>query len=201
MLFKQFVSYFNMIANLNASEILKIHREFGLKKGAGKAFYVYMMAFALPAIFSDLIMKAMGGKFDEDDDESYVDDLLLSFFGSQFKTLFAMIPYVGQAGNAIYNRMFTKTLADDKLSLSPVISIIESTVVAPVSVYESIKENKDLKKKTVKDMLQLMGIMSGLPLGPLGKPIGYQMDVEAGKANPENLVDYTRGLVTGKSGQ
>ena len=50
-------------------------------------------------------------------------------------------------------------------------------------------------------MLQLMGIMSGLPLGPLGKPIGYQMDVEAGKANPENLVDYTRGLVTGKSGQ
>ena len=57
------------------------------------------------------------------------------------------------------------------------------------------------KKKTVKDALMLMGIMSGLPIGPIGKPAGYLMDVESGKADPSGPIDFTRGLITGRPGQ
>lgn len=201
LLFKQFVSYFNMIANLNASELIKISREVGLRKGAGRVFHLYNSAFMLPAFLSTLMVMAAGGKIDQDDDDSYVDDLLMAFFGSQFKTFAATVPYGGQVAVAAYNTMFTPNMADDRLSLSPAISILESTIVAPAEVYKTIAENGDVKKKTVKDVLQLMGIMTGLPTGPIGKPLGYLMDVESGKANPSGPVDFTRGLITGKSGQ
>lgn len=201
LLFKQFVGYFNMLGNLNASEITKISRTMGLKKGAGKAFYIYLTAFMLPAVLSDIIVKAMSGKFDEDDDDSYVDDLITSFFGSQFKTFAAAVPYGGQLAVAAYNKTFTKNVSDDRLSLSPVLSILETTVGAPTSLYKDIVDKGELSKKTTKDVLQFMGIMSGLPLGPAGKPIGYLMDVESGKANPTGPVDFTRGLVTGKTGK
>lgn len=200
MLFKQFVGYFNMIGNLNSSELIKIQREVGLRKGAGKAFYIYLTAFMLPAVVADFIAKAMSGKFDEDDDDSYLDDMMSSFFGSQFKTFAATIPYGGQLAVAAYNKYFTDSLADDRLSLSPVISILESTVTSPIDIYKTISQNGDIKKKTVKDALQFVGTMTGLPVGPIGKPAGYLIDVNEGKAKPDGPVDFTRGLITGKSG-
>lgn len=202
MLFKQFVGYFNMLANLNAGELKKIQREVGLKKGAGRAFYVYMMGFMLPAVASEMIVMAMSGKgFDQDDDDDYLDDALKAFFGSQFKTATAMAPFAGQVAVAAYNRAMTKEQYDDRLSLSPVISTIEGLSGVPIDLYKTLSGESDLKKKTVKDTLQLIGVLSGVPVGPIGKPIGYQMDVSRGKANPENPIDYARGLITGKSGK
>jgi hypothetical protein len=201
LLFKQFVSYFNMIANLNASELIRISRDVGLRKGAGRAFHLYNSAFMLPAFLSTLIVMAAGGKLDEDDDDNYIDDLLMAFFGSQFKTFTAMVPYGGQVAVAAYNKAFTPNMADDRLSLSPAISILESTVGAPIDVYKSISEKGELSKKNVKDVLQFIGIMSGLPTGPIGRPVGYLMDVDSGKANPTGPADFTRGLITGKPGQ
>lgn len=201
LLFKQFVSYFNMLANLNASELIRISREVGLRKGAGRALYLYMFGFMLPAFISDVIVKAMGNGFDEDDDDNYLDDLLASFFGSQFKTFAATIPYGGQVAVAAYNKMFTDNPMDDRLSLSPAISIIESTVVAPAMIYQDIVDKGEIRKKSVKDALQFIGIMTGVPAGPVGRPAGYLMDVSSGKAEPTGPIDFARGLVTGKPGQ
>jgi hypothetical protein len=200
MLFKQFVSYFNMLANLNGSEIQRIQREVGLRKGMGRGFYLYLTAFMLPAVLSEVIVRAMSNNWDDDDDDKYLDDAMTIFFGSQFKTSMAMVPYVGQAGVSAYNKAFTKNVADDRLSLSPVISIVESAVSTPAQIYKDASDRGELKKKTVKDSLQMIGIMTGLPTGPLGRPAGYLMDVESGKAKPSGPVDFTRGLITGKAG-
>lgn len=199
-LFKQFVGYFNMLANLNAFEIQKIARETGLKKGAGRAFYVYSMGVMLPAVLSELIVRAMSGKgFDEDDDDFYLDDAMSAFFGSQFKTIAATVPYGGQVAVSVYNR-FNNQRYDDRLSLSPVISVIEGTAGVPYELYKNIAEDADNEKKITKDVLTLVGVMSSLPAGPIGKPVGYLMDVNSGKAQPTGPIDFTRGLVTGKSG-
>lgn len=200
-LFKQFVGYFNMLANLNGFEIQKISRETGLKKGAGRAFYVYSMGVMIPAVMSELIVRAMSGKgFDEDDDDQYLDDALSAFFGSQFKTIAATVPYGGQVAVSVYNR-FNNQRYDDRLSLSPVISVIEGTAGVPYELYKNIAEDADNEKKITKDVLTLIGVMSSLPAGPIGKPMGYLMDVRSGKAQPTGPIDFTRGLVTGKSGQ
>ena len=200
-LFTQFAGYFNMLANLNSTEILKIQREVGLKKGAGRLFYVYLTGFMLPAVLADVISRIMSGKgFDEDDDDEYLDDALAIYFGSQAKTLTALVPWVGQVASAGYNN-FNGNFSDDRLNLSPVISTLESTVGVPAEIYKKLAEDKGNDKRVITDALMLLGLATGLPTGPLAKPARYLMDVESGDANPSNPLDFARGLVTGKKGK
>jgi GNAT superfamily N-acetyltransferase len=200
-LFTQFAGYFNMLANLNGGELMKISRDVGLKKGAGRAFYIYLTAFALPAIVSELMVRAMSGEPpDEDDDDSYLDDGLSVFFGSQFNTLTAMIPWGGQVANTALKR-FNEKQYDDRLSLSPVVSTLESMAGIPAEIYKAINDDTSSKKKVVKDVLFLMGVTSSLPIGPIGKPTGYLMDVSSGDAEPSGPIDFTRGLISGKKGK
>ena len=200
-LFTMFASYFNMLANLNAAEFQKIQRDVGLKKGAGRAFYVYMMGIAIPAILSTVIVRALSGKgADADDDDSYLDDFMEVFFGSQVKTVIAAIPYGGSSINALMS-VFDDQPWNDRISISPVVSSIESAVKAPAEVYKAINGDTDAGKKVVRDSLNLLGIASRLPIGPIGRPVGYLMDVSSGKAEPTGPIDYTRGLITGAPGK
>jgi hypothetical protein len=108
----------------------------------------------------------------------------------------AMVPIVGPSVMAGFN-MWNKKPYDDRISTSASISALESTVRAPNSVYEAIAEDKSWKR-AVKDTLTALGMITGLPLGQLGKPIGYAADVAQGKSQPETAMDYIRGLVSGK---
>lgn len=198
-LFTMFYSYFNMQANLLGTEGAKTIRDLGLRKGAGRLLYVYTMGFMLPAWFSTLIVQAMGNGIDEDDDEQYLDDLLQSFFTSQFSTATAMFPIVGP----IINRValsFNDKPYDDRITLSPAISMIESAGGAPLSVYKAIADDGS-KKKAVRDVMSAIGLLSGIPTGPVQRPLSYLVDVSEGEADPTGPIDFTRGLVTGKPGQ
>lgn len=198
-LFTQFYSYFNMQANLLGTEYIKTMRALGLRKGAGRLVYVYSMGFMLPAVLSELIVQLMAGKgFDADDDDEYMDDFLRVFFGSQVRSGTALVPVVGQTTNVVVNN-FNDKWYDDRISTSPAISMIESAAKAPNSVYEAIAENGS-KDKAIKDTLTALGLITGLPLAPLSRPITYLGAVAEGTADPTGPVDFTRGLVTGKTG-
>lgn len=195
-LFTQFAGYFNMIANLNAANILEVQREVGLKNGAGKLFYVYMMTMAIPAILSNLLRKASSGKFDENDDDSYMDDMMSVLFGSQFRYALAIVPWVGQAVNAVANR-FDDNMYNDRMSVSPVVSLIESSAAGLKAAYD-VFTGEDLSKRDVKDILTLIGFASRTPVHAIGRPVGYLMDVESGNAEPTGPIDFLRGIVTGR---
>lgn len=200
LLLKTYVSYFNMLTNLAASRVNEIERSVGLRKGAGELFYLYAAVLAVPSAISMALRLGAAGVVDEDDDDFYIDDLLANFFGYQLKTVAAGIPYAGQFAVAGINRVMTKNQLDDRVSLSPAVSILENMVTVPGAVAEQIIERGELSKKNVKDALTFMGVVSSLPIGVLGKPVGYIMDVESGKAQPSGPIDFTRGLVTGKPG-
>lgn len=198
-LFTQFAGYFNMLSNLQAGEFQKLSRTVGLKKGAGRAFYLYMATMMAPAVVAQLIVKGMkGDDFDEDED-GIANDLMALFFGSQFKALTAQVPFVGTVATAAYNR-FNKQQYDDRLSFSPVISVLEAGAGVPYLLYNDATK-EELKKRTVKDFLNTVGVITSLPTGPLGRPIGYLMDVNEGDANPTGPVDFTRGLISGQKGE
>lgn len=199
-LFTQFAGYFNMLANLNGAELAKISRDVGLKKGAGRAFALYLSAFMIPAVLSELLVSLASGKGLDADDDGYLDDLLRVFFGSQFKTATALIPYGGQVLNAGLNG-FNSNRNDDRLSISPVVSFIETMAGVPAEIYKSMNGESASNKRVVKDVLMFMGTASSLPIGPVGKPVGYLMDVSEGKAQPSGPLDAARGLVTGKPGR
>jgi hypothetical protein len=199
-LFTQFAGYFNMLANLNSSEVQKIRKTVGLKKGASKMFYLYLTAFMLPAVISDIIVKGMRGEFGEGDDEELMMTWLDSFFGSQFRTATATTPMVGPLLNTVVGK-FTDQPFDDRLSLSPVLSVLEGVAGVPNQIYKGLTKDQVNEKKVLKDVLMLTGIASNLPIAPLGKPLGYLMDVESGKARPSGPVDFARGLVSGQPGK
>jgi hypothetical protein len=197
--FTMFYSYFNMQANLLGTEFAKATQKQGLRKGAGRMLYLYSMGFMIPAVLSELLVRSMSGDgWDEDDDGSYLNDIMSIFFGSQFRAGSAMIPVVGSTAQAGVN-LWNNKAYDDRISTSPAITMVEGSLRAPKSTYNWVK-NGDGGSRAIRDWLTLMSLMTGAPVAPFGKPIGYIMDVSEGKAQPKGGLDYARGLITGKKG-
>ena len=67
------------------------------------------------------------------------------------------------------------------------------------TVINIASDDKDITGKNVRDVLTLMSLITGIPLTILGRPLGYAIDVESGKYDPNSDVDYVRGLITGKA--
>ena len=86
---------------------------------------------------------------------------------------------------------------DDRISTSASVSALESTARAPMSLYKAIADDGSWKKG-VKDTLTALGMITGLPLGQMGKPLGYVSEVAQGNISPESPSDVVRGLVSGK---
>lgn len=197
--FSMFYSYFNMQANLLGSEFTKITRDAGIKNKSGRMLYVYMMGFAIPGAVASAIARLGAGEIDPDDDDFAEQMLLDTLIISQVKGAAGLVPIIGPFGTAIVNR-FNDKIYDDRVSLSPAMSILEAGAGAPFSIYEAVVNGKN-EKRAIRDTFTLLGLASGLPILPLAKPIGYMLDVESGKANPSNPLEFTRGLVTGRSGE
>lgn len=195
-LFTQFAGYFNMMANLNATEVQHVARDVGLRKGAGRLFYVYLMGFAIPALVGDAIAKGLRGGWEDEDGDGYLDDLIAWFFSSQARFGLAMVPVVGQVGNALIGTT-TGQPYDDRISLSPAVSVIESTVPVPREVYEAITGKEDFNRGDTRNTLNLLGILTGTPAGVLAKPAGYGVGVAQGDIEPTGPVDAVRGAITG----
>lgn len=197
-LFTMFTDYFNMQANLLGTEYAKISRTTGLKKGAGRALYVYMAGFLIPVVLSELLVRGGSGKADDNGDDEYLDDAFDVLFGSQFRAATAMLPIAGPVARATIST-FNSNPFDDRLTTSPAATAIESAVKAPHDIYKAFLGEAKVKT-AVRDTLTLLGLLTSLPLAPLAKPYSYLSDVSEGNANPTGPIDFTRGLITGKAG-
>ena len=196
-LFTMFSGFFFNTGNLALTE-WQIAKQLGLntKAGGKRAMALYINLVMAPAVISALIMQAFAGKgLDEDDDGVYADDIMSMFFSSQLRFLSAMVP-----GGTILNTVlgqFNDKPYDDKISVSPAFSTVDQSIHVLSSVPKAISGNGD-PTRALKDSLTAVGLVSGLPIGILNKPISYIDKVEKGKVKPSNPADYTRGLVTGK---
>lgn len=198
-IFTMFYSYFNMAANLNATEFSKALRLGGFAAG-GRALYLYSMGFMIPAIIGEGIVRAMSGDaFDDDDDDGYLDNVLSTFFTGQARMATAMVPVLGPLTQVGIN-MFNDKWYDDRVSTSPAVSTLEASARVPYDIYRLTTEEDARLKRPVQDILTLIGMATGLPVAPLARPIGYLTDIEQGNIqDPENPVEFTRGLISGKA--
>jgi hypothetical protein len=198
--FTQFVGYFNMVANTNATALKQIAGEVGLKKGAGRAFSVVMLGLLAPIWMAEAIALAFkGGPDDEDEDGSIIDDWVASVFGfGTAKGLLAMIPILGQAANSAVTRLDNNPM-NDRISLSPGLSLLESALGGNVqTVYELLNDEKEVNaRRAVRDAATLVSVFAGVPVYALARPAGYAAGVAQGKIEPTSAADAARGLVTG----
>lgn len=195
-MFTQFYSYFNMTANLLGTEFQVVARGIGVKKGMGRLLYVYTMGVLIPALGAETIATIFRGGFDDDEDDGYLDELLQWFFGSQLKFGAAMVPVVGQATNAAYGALLTKQPYDDKVSVSPAIGAVDTSISAVTQPIKALG-GESYDRNDVRDLFTFLGLMTGLPLGWAGRPAGYATGVAQGDIEPTSLADATRGLLTG----
>lgn len=196
--FTQFVGYFNMMANTNATALQQLAREVGLRKGAGKALGIVTLGFLAPIWVAEIIALAMRGGPKDEDDDGYLDDWLAAVFGiGTIKGALAMVPFVGQLGNAAISR-FNNNPADDRMSLSPAVSLLEATVGVPSDIYKAITDPDKLNaRNAVRDVASAVSIVTGLPAYAIARPAGYLAGVEDDRINPTGPVDMARGIVTG----
>ncbi|XGC82045.1 LPD23 domain-containing protein [Bdellovibrio bacteriovorus] len=199
-LFTQFYGYFNMQGNLIGTETAKKVRQVGWYQALPTLLPFYLSSYLLPGLAAQAIAQMMSGKnWDSDGDDEIIDDLAWMTLTSTYKGLFALIPMVGQAANMLIGQ-FTDDRFDDRLSLSPALQAIENVGRTAFVTYKAAS-GEDLKGNEIKSMLSTLGFTTGLPMGPLGKPIGYMMDVKSGEAEPSGPIDFARGLATGKAGE
>jgi len=195
-LFTQFIGYFNMLANTNGTELQKVAGEVGLRKGAGRALGIVFYGLLVPAWVAEAIAIAMRGGPEDEDDDGYLDDWLGSVIGmGTLKTLLAGVPFVGQFINAGINR-FNGNPMDDRVSLSPAVSLLESSVGAPQSVYKALVEDGS-KARAVKDVATAVSIATGLPIHWAARPISYLTGIADDRIEPTGPLDAVRGVVTG----
>ena len=196
-MFVQFAGYFNMNANLLGTEFVKLSRDMGLKKGAGRGLYVLTLGFLAPAIAGELIIQLFrGGPDDDDKDGEYLDDWLVALFGyAPLRYATAMVPGIGPAVNATVNTLNNKPY-DDRISTAPAISMIEAAVKAPIDLYKAIVEDGK-PSKAIKEIATLISMTVGVPASAAAKPASYLADVAAGRVAPTSIPDAVRGTITG----
>jgi len=197
----QFGGYFNMIANLNATQYKKLFNDLGFKvggKGTGQLFMTYLLGFAMPAFVADLIVRATGGDLDDEDEDGYLDDIAGWFFGSQFRAGFALVPF-GNIAIVPFNS-FNDLPYDDRITTSPSMSTLEAATVGTFrTLINAADPDKEVTGKNVRDVLSLLTLATGIPFTLLGRPIGVQYDINRGVIDPENTPDHIRALITGKA--
>lgn len=196
-MFTQFAGYFNMQANLLGTEFARNQHELGLRRGMGRGLYIFTFGFLAPAMVAELIAQAFrGGPDDEDKDGDYYDDWLRAvLLMGPVRNALAMVPGVGPAINAGINAWNRKPY-DDRISTSPAISMIESLLTAPHSVYKAVAEDGSARK-AVKDVATLISMTTGLPAAAIARPVGYLAEVQQNRARPTGPADVARGLATG----
>jgi hypothetical protein len=186
--FKAFTSYFIDQANLLDTEWRKAG-------SIGRRAEIYALGFLIPAAFAKLLAEALSGRLDGEDgwgDEAF-DILILS----QVQYALAMVPLFGQAANLTINR-FDGKVYNDRLSVAPFISTLETVTRVPYDFFKLAKGTGDASD-TTKDVLTAVAMTAGLPTPT--RQAGYVVDVAEGDVEPSGPVDAVRGFATGTASE
>lgn len=187
--FTQFYNYFGAQSNL-------LTTEFKNAPGMTRVGYVYMMGMLLPAVLAEVIRRAFGPGWDDDDDDGYLDMWLDVFFGSQFRYVTGMVPIAGPMLVNAANQLNDKPY-DDTITPAPAFSSAAQIAGIPRDIYKLVTEGTG-QKRTVRDTATLLTLLTGIPwFNAAARPLGYLADVNEGKVEPTSELDLARGLITG----
>ena len=200
----QFTGYFNMIANLSFTQHQKLVKdELGFKnkgKNTEQLVVMYLYTVVLPAVFAGIIMRGLGGRIDDEDDDGFlVDDIASAALGDIVNYTAGLVPIAGQVLLIPINSLNDIPWDDDIVS-SPGIESLQDALSSVPSIAKTIFEDGEMTGKQIRDVFTMVTLGSGMPITPLGKLLGYLRDVDRGYVTPKGPIDFVRGLVTGKAG-
>jgi hypothetical protein len=162
-----------------------------------------LMAFTLPMLMAEVISMTFYGKWDDEDDDGYVDDAVWAnlLLGSQIRGGLAMAPYIGPSLVNLYEMGINDRAYGDRVVSSPAQATVMRALQGLMQMGRTIAdEDKALSGRTLRDTITA-GVLflpyGGAAAAPFAKPIAWTTGVVTGKTEPTGFWDTVRGFVTG----
>ena len=204
--FLVFYNYFGMQLNLLGEkwEGAKYTRKYG------QFAYDAMLIVSIPSILSAVIAQMFMGFDTGDDDEWDVYDALRLLIAEPVKNVIAMVPWFGGAintggamaakhGEPMAQFIWGADPYQSKLLGSPSADMFTNSMKAMSQLYKAGIAGEEVNaRSTVRNTIDLISVMTRMPLGFLKKPLGYIAAVENREERPRDAIEYARGLVTGR---
>ena len=202
----QFTGYFNMIANLGFGQYQKLVKDdLGFKnkgKNSEQLVYMYLYTVVMPAVLAGIIMRGLGGRIEDEDEDGYLlDNMASAAFGDIVNYTAGLVPIAGQVLLIPINAQNDIPWDDDIVS-SPGIEALQDSLKVIIDLPKTVFEKgpEGIKGKQIRDVFTLLTLGFGLPVTPIGKTLGYLQDIQRGYVKPKGPIDFVRGLATGKTG-
>lgn len=214
--FLVFYNYFNMQFNLLNERFHADSMEKKLIKRYGMYARDALLVVTIPSVVAKLIEAVVFGDPDTgDDDEFGMDDMLRMLASESFKNAVAMAPIAGQfintAGASLAKDQKGGAVSDvarfiwgtdpyvGRIMTAPAYSLIEGSGKAIQQTVEILNDEDVNARSYTRNMLDLLSVVTGLPLGFLKKPLGYMAGVEAGDIQPADAGEFVQGVLSGRA--
>lgn len=214
--FLVFYNYFNMQFNLLNERFHADSMEKKLIKRYGMYARDALLVVTIPSVVAKLIEAVVFGDPDTgDNDEFGMDDMLRMLASESFKNAVAMAPIAGQfintAGASLAKDQKGGAVSDvarfiwgtdpyvGRIMTAPAYSLIEGSGKAIQQTVEILNDEDVNARSYTRNMLDLLSVVTGLPLGFLKKPLGYMAGVEAGDIQPADAGEFVQGVLSGKA--
>lgn len=214
--FLVFYNYFNMQFNLLNERFHADSMEKKLIKRYGMYARDALLVVTIPSVVAKLIEAVVFGDPDTgDDDEFGMDDMLRMLASESFKNAVAIAPIAGQfintAGASLAKDQKGGAVSDvakfiwgtdpyvGRIMTAPAYGLIEGSGKAIQQTVEILNDEDVNARSYTRNMLDLLSVVTGLPLGFLKKPLGYMAGVEAGDIQPTDAGEFVQGVLSGKA--
>lgn len=214
--FLVFYNYFNMQFNLLNERFHANSMEKKLIKRYGMYARDALLIVTIPSVVAKFIEAVVFGDPDTgDDDEFGMDDMLRMLASESFKNAVAMAPIAGQfintAGASLAKDQKGGAVSDvarfiwgtdpyvGRIMTAPTYGLIEGSGKAIQQTVEILNDEDVNACSYTRNMLDLLSVVTGLPLGFLKKPLGYMAGVEAGDIQPADAGEFVQGVLSGKA--
>ena len=214
--FLVFYNYFNMQFNLLNERFHADSMEKKLIKRYGMYARDALLVVTIPSVVAKLIEAVVFGDPDTgDDDEFGMDDMLRMLASESFKNAVAMAPIAGQfintAGASLAKDQKGGAVSDvarfiwgtdpyvGRIMTAPAYGLLEGSGKAIQQTVEILNDEDVNARSYTRNMLDLLSVVTGLPLGFLKKPLGYIAGVEAGDIQPADAGEFVQGVLSGKA--
>lgn len=194
--FTQFTNYFNMQFNLNYTEFQKILRDGGWRSNKGKLFTAWMTGLAAPMVVAGLIAQAFSGKFDDDDEDGYADEVGSFVLDALGRGHLSMVPF-GNAIAALTINRFDTAVYNDRMLNTPMTGALERAAGSFDLISAMLSEDKDVTGRRIRDAATLLDMIAGLPVSGIAGKVAYAIESMTGVQPNYNFADAVRGSLTG----
>lgn len=203
----KFYSYFGTVSNLMITQSMMAMRERSGFGANARLAYIWFVVFGTTSMLAKAFVTGWPDDEEDEDGQGVISAWLGNWLGGGAKwvdfyltanaeVLVAMAPGVGAGAQAVV-AVTDDNPVNDRLNTSPMLSYLGRSAQGLGQLLFGEMTDEDVKSKEVKNLLAMIGL-TGIPTGQIGKSVGYAIDVEQGKKEPESTVDYALGMVRGR---